>query len=109
MNISHEELLAKYPSADPEREREVAAAARLEGDLVELVYRMRTHAGLTQAELEERMGAPESTITDIEEFDTIPTIETIAQISRATGIPLRLIADDVFDIHLGEDRTPDEP
>ncbi|MGH3095104.1 MAG: helix-turn-helix domain-containing protein [Streptosporangiales bacterium] len=106
--ISFEELKAKYPVDDPEEYRRAYAEAGLEGDLVELFYNVRTHAGLSHAELAERTGISEETIEDMEEFYPVPTLETFAQLSRATGVRLRLVADGVGEVDLGADRTPDD-
>lgn len=96
-----EELQAKYPTADPEVYDQARAAAMLAGALAELVDGMRRRAGLTQMELARRMGTTQSSIARIEGGGTVPTIEMLARLARATGIPVRFGADGVADIEIG--------
>jgi ribosome-binding protein aMBF1 (putative translation factor) len=96
-----EELQAKYPAADQEAYDEARATALLAGALAELVYAMRTRAGLTQVELARRMGTTQSSIARIEGGGAVPTIEMLARLSRATGIAVRLGADGVADVDIG--------
>ena len=49
----------------------------------ELVYRLRTEAGLTQAELAEKMGTTQSAIARMEGGGTRPTLETLERIAVA--------------------------
>lgn len=51
----------------------------------ELVYRLRTEAGLTQAELAERMGTTQSAIARMEGGGTRPTLETLEKLAVAMG------------------------
>ena len=51
----------------------------------ELVYRLRTDAGLTQAELAERMGTTQSAIARMEGGGARPTLETFERLARAVG------------------------
>lgn len=104
--VSHEELKAQYPPDDAQAYQDEYARAALESELVELFVQVRTHAGLSQAELAERMGTTEETVAEYEDFDTIPTVDVLAQLSRATGVPLRLVAGEVASVDLGADRTP---
>jgi transcriptional regulator with XRE-family HTH domain len=50
-----------------------------------LVYRLRTEAGLTQAELAERMGTTQSAISRMEGGGTRPTLETLEKLAGAVG------------------------
>ena len=50
-----------------------------------LVYRVRTEAGLTQAELAERMGTTQSAIARMEGGGTRPTLETLEKLAAAVG------------------------
>ena len=54
----------------------------------ELVYRLRTEAGLTQAELASRMGTTQSAIARMEGGGTRPTLETLEKIASAVGAEL---------------------
>lgn len=50
-----------------------------------LVYRVRTEAGLTQAELAERMGTSQSAVARMEDGGTRPTLETLELLGIAVG------------------------
>ena len=54
----------------------------------ELVYRLRTEAGLTQADLAVRMGTTQSAIARMEGGGTRPTLETLERIASAVGAEL---------------------
>lgn len=54
----------------------------------ELVYRLRTKAGLTQAELAERMGTTQSAIARMEGGGSRPTLETLEKLAGAVGAEL---------------------
>ena len=49
------------------------------------IYRLRTEAGLTQAELAERMGTTQSAIARMEGGGTRPTLETLEKLAVAVG------------------------
>ena len=51
----------------------------------ELVYRLRTEAGLTQAELAERMGTTQSAIARIEGGGSRPSLESLENLAAAVG------------------------
>lgn len=51
----------------------------------ELVHRLRTEAGLTQAELAHRMGTTQSAIARMEAGGTRPTLETLERLATAIG------------------------
>jgi transcriptional regulator with XRE-family HTH domain len=51
----------------------------------ELVFRLRTEAGLTQAELAQRMGTTQSAIARIEGGGSRPTLETLERLAAAVG------------------------
>jgi len=76
--------LKKRLLADPETCAEYDA---LETDLAiarELIS-ARTRAGLSQAELAERMGTSPSTIARLEISRTLPSLRTLERYARATG------------------------
>jgi transcriptional regulator with XRE-family HTH domain len=54
----------------------------------ELVYRLRTEAGLTQAELAARMGTTQSAIARIEGGGTRPSLDTLEKLAVAVGADL---------------------
>jgi ribosome-binding protein aMBF1 (putative translation factor) len=100
-NNSLDELRAKYPPEDREEYGRAYAAATLAGQLAELVYTLRTRAGLTQTELARRMGTTQSSIARIEGGGSLPTLEMLSRLAHATGSTLRLAAPGVSDIDLG--------
>lgn len=109
MPISDDELRAKYPIEDTESSRKEYAQAGLEDDVVEFFYKVRMHLGLSYEELGEKMGLSAEETEDLEDFETIPTLEDLARLSRATGVPIRLVAGEdgeVADVELGADRYP---
>ncbi len=77
----------EYDDADADAEMQIA--------LAELVYHMRTTAGISQSELARRMGAQQPYISDIERGGRTPTVATLNRIARATGNRLRLTAEPV--------------
>ena len=63
-----------------------------------LVHRVRTDAGLTQAELAERMGTTQSAIARMEGGGVRPTLETLEKLARAIGSDLVVgLAPDIAD------------
>lgn len=50
-----------------------------------LVYRLRKDAGLTQAELAERMGTTQSAVARMEGGGVRPTLETLEKLAVAVG------------------------
>ncbi len=51
----------------------------------ELVYRLRTEANLTQAELASRMGTTQSAVARMEGGGTRPTLATLEKLAKAVG------------------------
>jgi transcriptional regulator with XRE-family HTH domain len=74
---------ARSETADAAYESEARIAA-----FRELVHRLRTEAGLTQAELAERMGTTQSAIARMEGGGTRPTLDTLEKIASAVGADL---------------------
>jgi transcriptional regulator with XRE-family HTH domain len=67
-----------------------------------LVAQRRRKAGLTQAELAERMGTKQPVISKIESGGELPTIPMLERIARATGEPFSLT------FGVDEKTTPEE-
>ena len=82
-----EEQRQEYVDADADAETQIA--------LAELVYRMRTEAGISQSELARRMGSSQPFISDLERGGRTPTVATLARVARATGNQLRLTAEPI--------------
>lgn len=51
----------------------------------EIVYRVRTEAGMTQAELAERMDTTQSAIARMEGGGTRPSLDTLEKLAAAVG------------------------
>ncbi len=66
-----------------------------------LVYRLRTEAGLTQAELAQRMGTTQSAIARMEGGGTRPSLDTLEKLARAVGQELVV----GVGVRLSEDRA----
>ena len=75
-NMTPEERQA-YDDYDAEAEAQIRTA--------ELVYEMRTQAGLTQAELARRVGSKQPYVSAIECGRQAPTVATLMKLARATG------------------------
>ncbi|MBD5802329.1 Antitoxin HigA [Azoarcus sp. Aa7] len=70
--------------ANPEVREEYEAQAQ-EFDIARELIAARTRAGLTQAELAERMHTKQSTIARLESGRTMPSMRTLARYAEATG------------------------
>ena len=80
----------------PEQRAEFEAAgdeAELSLLLAEIVYRARTEAGMTQAELARAMGVSQSHVSALEGGGVVPTIRTLAKVAKATRRHLRIELD----------------
>ena len=58
----------------------------------DLIRDCRKMAGLTQAELGERLGLTQSAIAKLERVDSNPTVDTLARVLEETGHKLQLLA-----------------
>lgn len=70
--------------ANPEARAEYEAQGP-EFELAHELIAARTRAGLTQAELAERMHTTQSTIARLESGRTLPSMRTLARFAEATG------------------------
>ena len=66
-------------------------------EIGDLVARRRRQAGLTQRELAERIGTTQPAISKIEAGRTLPRIDLLERVARATGGPITLT--------IGQDRA----
>ncbi|MCP3854930.1 MAG: helix-turn-helix transcriptional regulator [Actinomycetia bacterium] len=89
----------KKPQSE-EAQRASEDEARI-SEFRELVYRLRTEAGLTQAELAGRMGTTQSAIARMEGGGTRPTLETLERLAGAVGQELVVGVGE----HLSENRS----
>lgn len=93
--VSWDDLRSRQADNDPRTAAQRAAskaAASLRFDVAQLVYDLRTSAGLTQRQLAERMGTTQSVISRLEQAGRLPTLDLLARVATATGADLRLLA-----------------
>ena len=92
MTIPLKEFMEKSLT-DPEVKREFDALEQEFAIATEMI-RARARAGLSQAELAERMGTSQSTIARLESGQTLPSTKTLIRFAEATGskVELRLCA-----------------
>jgi ribosome-binding protein aMBF1 (putative translation factor) len=88
-----DDIKTRQAERDPrpvdEREQSRAQVA-LRFDVAQLVYDLRTGAGLTQRQLAERMGTTQWVISRLEQAGRLPTLQMLARIAAATDADLRL-------------------
>jgi ribosome-binding protein aMBF1 (putative translation factor) len=92
--LSWDEIKARQAEKDPRTgaQRDASkAAASLRFDVAQLVYDLRTGAGLTQWQLAQRMGTTQSVISRLEQAGRLPTLDLLARVGTATGSDLRLL------------------
>jgi transcriptional regulator with XRE-family HTH domain len=58
------------------------------------VRRLRTTAGLTQAELAARMGVDRAYVSGLEQGERNPTVVTLWHLSKALGVKVRALLDE---------------
>jgi ribosome-binding protein aMBF1 (putative translation factor) len=64
--------------------------AEIRSEMAQLVYDMRTQAGLTQTELGRRAATQQSYVSAVEHGARTPTLETLNRMAAATGHRLKL-------------------
>ncbi len=82
---ARELLLAEHPDI-----REQYESMRPRFEVISALIRARKEAGLTQAQLAERMGRRQSLVSAIESGRRSPRFETLADAARALGYELRV-------------------
>lgn len=82
-----EDVKAAKRAKDPRSDAEIAAEAEVDADfeLGQLVYDLRTAAGLTQAQLAQRMGTTQTAIARLEGAGGAPRLQTLEKLARALG------------------------
>lgn len=88
MTIPIEKLAAKWlkdPAVKAEYDR-LAPQFEISAELI----RARQRAGLSQAELAERMGTSQSTIARLESGQTLPSTKTLLRYAEATGSKVKV-------------------
>jgi DNA-binding XRE family transcriptional regulator len=84
--------LAGMNAQDRDSHDATYAQARRDRELGQLIYDLRTEAGLTQAQLAERMGTTQSAISRLEEGggDGTPKLDTLIRLAAALDRGLRI-------------------
>lgn len=85
---SHTELKGEMLN-DPEVRREYERLAP-EFEMIRTLIEARTRAGLSQAEVAERMGTTQSVVARLEGGRSMPTWKTLQRYAQATGSRLRV-------------------
>jgi len=88
MTIPFETIKQRH-LADPEVKREYEALAP-EFEIAAELTKARLRAGLSQAELAQRMGTSQSAIARMENGRSLPSMTTILRLAEATGSRLHL-------------------
>lgn len=84
------EMLRRHVAGDPEM-KALIAEARANREVAQLIYDLRTSAGLTQKDLAEKIGTSQSTIARLEDADyTGHTLNMLSCICEALGRDLEL-------------------
>ncbi|MFE3545996.1 multiprotein-bridging factor 1 family protein [Nocardia sp. NPDC059177] len=84
--LLNERLARMMPSARAEYDA-AHERAGLALRWAELCYEARVAAGLTQAELAQRMGTTQPTVARIEDGDRMPTVDMLERLSTLVGRP----------------------
>lgn len=80
-----DEYRAAY-EAEEQRERLQAEADERKSRLQALLLEWRKHAGLTSAQVADRMGVKPPTVSRMEKNITTASVETIARYAKACGV-----------------------
>jgi len=75
------------------------AEATLASELAEVIYQLRTAAGLTQTELARRMGTTQPGIARVEAGGSTPTLDLLDRVGKALGVELTRYMTDGSDGH----------
>ena len=97
-----EDLQSAHPVKDQSEYERAYADGDLAGQIAEIVYRLRTSAGMTQSELARRMGTTQSAIARMENSGSLPTLELLDRVGRAIGTAITLIVGEEA-VHFGGD------
>ena len=95
-----EDVRREHPIKDRAVYDRAYAEADLAGRLAEIVYRLRTTAGLTQTELARRMGTTQSAVARVEGGGSTPTLDLLDRVGRAVGAEIMLTVNGEV-LHLG--------
>src|SRR3712207_6252284 len=91
--ISYEDFYAAHPIPNTPANRARKADANLSFDLAQLVYDLRTQAGLTQAQLARRMGTAQSVIARLESGSHNANLSLVNRVAQALGARIRFVVE----------------
>lgn len=77
-------------SIDKEASEDIKEAEEL-ADIIGAIVERRNSLGISQRELAEMCGIPQSSVARIETFKTSPNIDTLLKIFRSLGIKFNII------------------
>jgi ribosome-binding protein aMBF1 (putative translation factor) len=92
--MTHKMIPAKKAFAEWRKDpafREAYEALEAEFALATQVIEARARAGITQAELAERMGTSQSAVARLESGKAHPSVATLEKLAEATGSKLRIV------------------
>lgn len=78
-------------STDPQSRMDMEEAEAL-ADIITAVIKQRNALGLSQRELAQMCGMPQSSVARIESFKTTPNVETLLKIMQPLGLKLTVSA-----------------
>jgi transcriptional regulator with XRE-family HTH domain len=87
---SLDDVRRQHPVTDRDGYDRAYAEADLASRMAEIVYRLRTGAGLTQTELARRMGTTQSSIARVEGGGSLPTFDLLDRVGRALDVQITL-------------------
>lgn len=74
-------------SIDPEEKKDIEEIETI-AEIIGAVIEQRKSMGLSQRELAEQCGMPQSSVARIESFKTTPNVETLLRIMQPLGLKL---------------------
>ncbi len=89
ISLDYRELL-KEEMKDPEF-KQAWDELELEYQVADLLIKLRNEAGLTQAEIAERIGTTQSAIARMESGKVLPKLDSLYKIARTCGKKLELV------------------
>jgi len=97
MTATYDEVFTKRVDAmtlEQRAEYDAAyATAELASSLAELVYNLRTTAGVTQVELARRMKTTQNSISRLESGGSLPTLRLLDRMGKALGVRMSITVD----------------
>ncbi|MDH6277595.1 DNA-binding XRE family transcriptional regulator [Aurantimicrobium minutum] len=96
-----ESLLAEASPVELQAYQRARDAALVRTNIAEMIYVLRQRAGLSQAQLAQRVGTSQTVISSLESGSRMPQLTTLMKIAEALGTS--------FEICLGDDSYSSTP